>query len=399
MAPLKRQFFFSFGVIGSVMPLMTVFLREQVGFEYLEIGFAMALMNVPMLCSPVILTLLADRSVDARRILAIAFACSAVVLAGMAISTVVWITLGLFLLHGLAFFAMLPLQDAHYFRLAEKERAAGSEVTDYPYVRVWGTVGFIVPSLLLFIPLANGASTQSILPCAVGFAILSLLNSFTLPPAPSANTKPNRLPTRLAFGALFSPSARWLCIGLFIAFLGSSTYYAFIGNFMSEVAGVPNNWIGIIINIGVTLEIGFTLLMPWVQRKIRLKGILVLGLGYMALRMFVMAWFPIPAVVIIAQLGHGLEILALYIGPIMFIDRLASAEFRSSIQGVFMMTVGGLSKIFGGVLSGLVVTWSSLTGALMFGGAMALAGALIVAFLFRQIPPRDETAGNPIPSP
>ena len=65
------------------MPLITVFLREQGGFNYLQLGIASAIMALPMLFSPALITFFADRNVDPRRILAIAFTTSALVLSAI----------------------------------------------------------------------------------------------------------------------------------------------------------------------------------------------------------------------------------------------------------------------------------------------------------------------------
>lgn len=73
MSALRRQFFLNYAVFGSVMPLLTVFLKQQGGFSYFQIGLEMSLMNLPMLVSPALITLMADKRIDARRILAVAF--------------------------------------------------------------------------------------------------------------------------------------------------------------------------------------------------------------------------------------------------------------------------------------------------------------------------------------
>lgn len=375
---------------------MSVFLREQGGFSFLEIGFAMSLMNIPMLCSPVLITLLADRNTDPRRILAVAFTCSATVLTLIFFSTSTALTLGLFVFHGLAFVAMLPLQDGYYFSLSEKFRKRGEAFPTYPLVRVWGTIGFIVPSVLLFIPLSRGASAGSILPCAVVFCLCSIANSFTLPAIERIKGASRQLPTRIALRTIFSKEARWLCIGLFFGFMAATSYYSFIGNYLDEVVGIPKKHIGLIINFGVVLEIGFTLIMPWLQRKIHLKGIMVCGLFAMVTRMVLLSFFPNYATAILTQLFHGLEVLALFVGPVMFLDRLAGDEFRNSIQGVFTMAIGGVSRVSAGVLSGIMVTQFGLTGNLLFGASMAALSFLIISFLFSRIPPRSEQSENAV---
>lgn len=391
MTAIRRQFFLSYAVIGSVMPLMTVFLREQGGFDYFQIGLAMSLMSLPMLCSPALITLLADRNLDPRRILSAAYTCSAIVLTLIFFSESIALTLTLFVFHGLAFVAMLPLQDGYFFSLAEESRRHRLTVPEYHLVRIWGTIGFIVPSLILYIPLSRGAEPRMILPCAIGFCVLSLLNSFTLKPVVRlAATAGRRLPSRQALTAIFAPNARWLSLGLFFGYLAAANYYAFIGNYLDEVVGVSKRHIGLIINLGVLMEVGCTLLMPWMQRRIHLKGIMVLGLGCMVTRMILLSFFPTPFTAVISQIGHGFEVLALYIGPVMFLNRLAEDEFRNSIQGVFTMTISGSARVLGGISAGVMVTQFGLKGCLLLGAGLGTCAFIVIAFLFSRIPPREE---------
>lgn len=390
MTAIRRQFFVSYAAIGSIMPLVTVFLREQGGFDFLQIGLAMALMGVPTLCSPALITLLADRKLDTRRILATAFSFSAVVLTLMFFSGNIALTLALFVCHGLASVAMLPLQDGYFFSLSEEERKRTGVSVEYPTVRIWGTMGYILPSLILYYPLLKGAEPRLILPCSVFFCLLSLANSFTLKPvARTVGHVPSRMPSRQALRAIFAPNARWLSIGLFFALLAAATYYAFIGNYLDEVVKVPKPYIALIINLGVLIEVGCTLLMPWLQRRIRLKGILVLGLCCMVTRMLLLSFFPSPVVAVVAQLGHGFEVLALYVGPVMFLNRLAGDEFRNSIQGIYTMAVVGSARVIGSLSAGYVASTFDLRWNLLLGAGLATCALLIIAFLFSRIPPRD----------
>ena len=239
-----------------------------------------------------------------------------------------------------------------------------------------------------------------ILPCAVAFCLLSLLNSFTLSTVPrNAEKGPSRLPSRQALRAIFAPNARWLSIGLFLAYLAAATYYAFIGNYLDEVIGIPKRHIGLIINLGVVLELGCTLIMPWLQRKIHLKGIMVLGLTCMVTRMLLLSFFPAPLTAVLAQLGHGFEVLALYIGPVMFLNRLAGDEFRNSIQGVFTMAIGGTARVLGGVSAGLMATVFDLRANLLLGACLGTCSFIVIAFLFSRIPPREPSRQIAVSSP
>ena len=75
---IKAQFFLSYGVLGSLGPLLALILRDSKNFEAREIGITLAISSVGMLFSPAIMTFLADRNFDTRKILRAIFALTAV---------------------------------------------------------------------------------------------------------------------------------------------------------------------------------------------------------------------------------------------------------------------------------------------------------------------------------
>lgn len=400
MRSIKAQYFFSYAVMGSLVPLLSVYLRSEKGFSAFHVGLSGALMSVAMVISPVLITLLADKRIDTRRILAVAFSLTAMVLVAIYFSSSVAVTLSLFLLYGMGFVAMLPLQDGFYFSYAEQCRLSACPVSSYPLVRVWGTTGFIVPSLLLYGLIEFfECSSSVIVPCAVAFCLLSMINSFRLPKVKpreqevksenSAESKKKNLPTVAALKVLISPEARFLSLGLVLAFAATTAYYGYISLYYAEVIGIKQSQIGLYLSIGVVVEIFFTLMMPTLQRWIRLKGILIAGLFFMGLRMLLLAAYPDFRVVLITQLGHGLEALALYVVPVMFFNRLAGSEFRNSIQGVYTMMVGGCSRVLGGLMAG-VVAGSGLTTLFYYSGCLAMASLAVIVFFFRGIARTDD---------
>jgi MFS family permease len=230
----------------------------------------------------------------------------------------------------------------------------------------------------------------------VGFCVLSILNSFTLPKVPPAGPggPDERLPTAEALARLLSPEARFLCLGLALAYMGTIAYYTFIPIYFQQVIGIDPSYIGLIINLGVVIEIFFTLGMPALQRRLGLKGIIVIGLAGTTLRMFLLAVSPTVWTAILIQVVHGMEVLAIFVAPVMFIDRLAGDRFRNSIQGVFTMTVGGGARIIGGLLAGWVAA-ANLRGFLFYASALTLTAMLIILFRFRPIPdPKKDSSSN-----
>ncbi len=425
MGAIKTQFFLSYAILGSLMPLLGVFLKEEKGLSDQLVGVAMSLGAVAMLVTPVFITLMADRQIDSRRILAAAFTLSGTVLTAMYFSTSPLLTVLLFLFHGLAFVAMLPLMDGFFFTYAEQltrvvqpnssfgmgipmNPPASVEAYPYPKVRVWGTIGFILPSLVIYVAIERGANSSAIMPCAVVFCVLSIFNSFRLPRIERSvadhaekhqsgsvgqerggRQKQGRLPTGEALRVLFSPAGRRLCLGLVLAYLVTAAFYAFIAIYFKEVVGIPASQIGLVMSIGVFFEILWTLAMPWLQAKIRLKGILVLGLLHMGVRLLLLAFFPTLPVVIFTQLGHGLEVLAIFIVPVMYLNRLAGDRFRNSIQGVFTMTISSTSRIVGALAAGWLISISSFQAMYAVAGVVGIVATLVMALGFRNIPEND----------
>ena len=56
----------------------------------------------------------------------------------------------------------------------------GERVVPYQYVRIWGTIGFIVPSLLLYFLIRNDGAARVIIWVATASCILAACNAFLL---------------------------------------------------------------------------------------------------------------------------------------------------------------------------------------------------------------------------
>jgi MFS family permease len=95
-------------------------------------------------------------------------------------------------------------------------------------------------------------------------------------------------------------------------------------------------------------------------------------------------------------------VIALYIGPVMFLNRLAGDEFRNSIQGVFTMAISGTARVFGSLAAGFTASHYGLQANLLLGAGLGACAFVVIAFLFSRIPPREDkreiaVSTNPLP--
>jgi PPP family 3-phenylpropionic acid transporter len=384
MGLLKRQFFISYAVMGSIMPLLSVFFQEQKNFTKSEIGFVMATSGFSMMLSPVLMTLLADLRLESRRIIAGCLLASGVFILGMHFSVGIVAVGACYLLYHLSYVAVPPLQDALYFRI-EAESASNANsgpVVPYNFIRVWGTVGFIIPSAILWTAalFSKDIITQIMMFIAAGFAVAAAVHSTRLPSTPPRARNARRLPSVAAARVLFGKNALWMCLPLILAYLCGPAYHVFFPLYLKDFAGYSDKAIGLIINTGVVLEIFLILNLEKLRLKFGLKKLMVIGLCSMAARFACLAAFPNPWTPILVQVFHGPEIVALFVLPMMYINRLAGEEFRNSIQGVFAMLVAGAPRVIGSSLSGTLADFSLPTLFWAASGLVTVAAVLLIVF-------------------
>ncbi len=389
MRRLQIQFFVSYAVFGCIGPLLPVYLKEVKGFTEFQIGINQALTSIATILSPILITLLADLRIDPRRILGCSFLISSSAFFMISTTTGVVPALLFYTLHSLAFMPTIALQDGYYFSLAN--RAGRRDIKPYHRIRVWGTIGFIVPSLALFFLLERNPNLTMVLWCAMTCCALSALHAQRLPQLKSQSEThgaievKGRLPSTEAFAALFGPKGRWFLLGLFFAFSASTAYHTFFPVYLRTLVHMKSSTIGIVISTGVFLEIFYILGLGRLRKRFGMRALMVAGLCSMVLRLTLLATFPSVITALATQVLHGLEICAVYVLPVMFLNQLATDRFRNSIQGVYTMLVVGGSRIAGGLIAGRI---AQIDLQLLFYCAAGLA-LTAVSILLANFRPED----------
>ncbi len=397
LSGIKSQYFLAYGIMGSLTPFLSVLLKHK-GFSQPQIGGAMAFSSIAVLLSPVVLSFLADSRVDSRRIMAVVFAISALSIAGLNFSQSPGATMVLLCLQSLAYVAVLPLLDALNLAFLQRHDEAGRGLIPYEQVRVWGTLGFILPGILLFLILFRGGALSWILASGALFSLLGAFNASRLPAPLSfenkaqrnaleanenagAKVRATRLPTLEAARALSRGPVLVFCVAMFLVGLANAAYYGFYPLYLTDVVGVREYWIGPINNVGALFEIGFMLCFGRLMKALGFKRLMLLGLGCMAFRFAILAAFPFAPVAVAAQLIHGMIVLATLVAPVMYLNRQAGASFRNSIQGLYTMAIAGASRIAGSFIAGFIAQ-KSLSILFLSASLLACSALLLMFFAF-----------------
>lgn len=358
--------------MGAILAYLPILLQQRLE-STAQVGIILATTGLAIISTPVIMTALADTKLQSRSIIAVLFGVSAF--------TCVWQAMShsftsLFISHTVFAFFFWPLaalQDGLVFAANQQSNAEGTAETPYHRVRTFGTIGFAIPLAGLYFLIGPGENKDVTIALWLGGAVcvLGLLNALTLPkvalgearrarfsePA-QGDSKLNRIPTFAAAKVLFRGSALLFCICLFIAHVGNSAYYGFYSIYLTQTVNFSEAWVGPITMLGVVLELGVMTTTGLLAAKFGLKWLIVAGLGLMVVRFALLGLFPNQHVAVWTQVLHGSTVVAIYVVPPIYLNALAGDHFRSSIQGLYAMTVFGPSRIVGNVLGGELAEFS-----------------------------------------
>ena len=391
MFRLKLHYLIAFAVNGCLVPFVPLYLR-QMQMSDSEVGTIMAISGLAVVFSPVLVSFIADTHLDARRVMGGLLILSAASLMMIPLFSGFWGIMAAFLALNILYMPVAPLQDGITFALQQRQRREGRKPTGYHKIRVWGTVGFLIPGLLLYLLVKQWSYVTVVLYVAAGFALAAGLNAMFLPPVARVEQVVQRkLPTAEAARVLFGKGMIAFCAASFLLQMASASYYTFYPLYLTREAGIPKEFAGMIMNIGVAVEIVFMLSFGRIFQKLGSRRFMLLGCAVMALRMLLLAAFPTPGVAIGIQLFHGMMVLVMQVAPIVLIDRLAEDRFRHSIQGLFAMTVLGGGRIVGNLIVGPIAGYG-YQAAYWWSTALVVIAGTVLYFGFRPDQARQQLA-------
>ncbi|MEX0885946.1 MAG: MFS transporter, partial [Phycisphaeraceae bacterium] len=208
------------------------------------------------------------------------------------------------------------------------------------------------------------------------------------PPAPPAAG----LPTLAAARAMLEPSMLVFLVAVWLCMLAKAAYYAFFPLYLTRQLGVPMQWVGLILSVGVLIEIFFMLGFGRLLRLLGLRGLMAVGAACDALRLALLFAYPNIYVAVGTQVFHGMSVLVVHVAPQIYLNHRAGERYRSSMQGLYCVAVLGSGQILGAALGGLVAQGTSLVTVFGLGAALGVAAAALFAIAFRDRPAMAEMA-------
>ncbi|MGM9734353.1 MAG: MFS transporter [Prevotella sp.] len=358
--------FLEFAVWGAYLTCMGRYLGN-IGIGT-EIGYFYSMQGVVSIFMPAIIGIVADRWIPAQKMLGICHLVAAVFMiltawygataeGGVDFATI-------FSLYSVSVaFYMPTLALSNSVAYTALRQAGMDTVKDFPPIRVFGTVGFILT--MWFVDIMGFQTNQWQFVTSAVIGIILFLYSFTLPACPVANEEKHRSLSE-AFGLQAFALFRQRQLALFFIFsmlLGVSLQitngYAnpFISSFASQAEyadtfGVQHA--NILISLSQISETFCILLIPFCMKRFGIKNVMLIAMFAWVLRFGLFGTGNPGAGVwmfILSMIVYGVAFDFFNVSGSLFVDQNTAPEIRSSAQGLFMLMTNGIGGTIGVIVA------------------------------------------------
>lgn len=361
-----------FGGLGVHYNYIQIYLRGQ-GFSYQETGFFQALIPLAAMFSAPAWGMVADASRDPRRVLGVLLilgpAAHLLLVGGGGFLTCVVVCLCIALFYQ----PVIPIQDSLILRALH--RYGG----DYGHIRIWGSLGFIVPALLLPLlwKINPGEPVQWAIPGLVFavYAVLALVLLIPFPPVPPERHESLNLGS---FKLLKNRTFTILLLCVFLARTASSALDGYQTIYFEEM-GVPVAWMGLFLCLGPLSEVATIFYSQRWMARWGAKNLMTLCLAALMIRLMVTASASCWIVLAGIQLLHCLTFGTQHVVTTLLVNQLAGDRIRSSAQTLTTVLSYHTARLLGLTISGFLAEWVGIPN--LFAGASGVAVLSLILWL------------------
>ena len=350
---LSFMMFLEFFIWGGWFVTMGTFLSQSFNASGSQLAQAYETQSIGAIIAPFIIGLIADRYFSAQKILGFLHILGAVILYLAGTSEDFISFYPFVLIYMILYMPTLALVNSVAFRQMKDPSK------EFPPIRVFGTVGWIVAGLTIGY---LGWESQKLLSytfylTASASAILGVF-SFTLPDTPPTAEKGDYSISKiLGLDALsllkdtkyliFFISSILICIPL-------AFYYQHANQFLNEL-GMQKA--AAVMTLGQISEALFILLLPVFLKRYGIKTTLIVGMLAWVVRYVLFAYGDIGEnawMLIFGVILHGICYDFFFVSGQIYTDYKAGDKFKSSAQGLITLATYGLGMLVGFRLAGYI---------------------------------------------
>jgi nucleoside transporter len=357
---LSLMMFLEFFIWGGWFVTLGTFLGNNLKATGNQTGDVFSTQSWGAIIAPFIIGLIADRYINAERILGALHIIGAILMYQMYNAD----NIGAFYPYVLAYMILyMPtialVNSVSFNQMKDPEK-------EFSSIRVWGTIGWIAAGLLISYGfhwdskenIAEGMLRNTFLMSSIVSLALGLF-SFTLPKTPPTKSAKEKVSIKEILGfdalrllkdknfAIFFISSILICIPL-------AFYYQNANPFLTNI-GVANPTGKM--TIGQISEVLFLLLLPVFFKKYGFKKTILVGMLAWALRYVLFAFGNAGELSFMLLIGialHGICYDFFFVSGYIYTNSKAGEQYKSAAQGLITLATYGVGMLIGFKVAGLI---------------------------------------------
>jgi len=357
--------FLQFFIWGSWLLTIGAYWFQTKQWSGTEFGAIFSTMGIASLFMPAIAGIIADRWINAEKIYGIFHIIAAAILFSIPLidnpSDLFWVML----INMIFYMPTISLSITVAYSALKNNNM--DIIKEYPPIRVWGTIGFIVALWVISLTGFEKSAMQFYVASAASLGLG--IYAFTLPKSPplGRNKKGNFIDALGLNAFKLFKNAKMALFFLFAMFLGASLQLtnAYGDTFLHDFGKIDEfkdliavKYPAIIMSISQISETLFILTIPFFLKKFGIKKVMLLSMLAWVLRFGLFAYGD-PAsglwMIILSCIIYGMAFDFFNISGSLFVETQSESSIRASAQGLFMMMTNGFGAVLGSRISGIII--------------------------------------------
>ncbi|MDQ6608390.1 MAG: nucleoside permease [Bacteroidota bacterium] len=357
---LSVMMFLNFFIWGSWFVTLGTFLTNNLNASGAQTGNVFSTQSWGAIIAPFIIGLIADRYINAEKILGALHIAGAILMYQMYTASAIVTFYPYVLVYMILYMPTLALVNSVSFN------QMGNPEKEFSTIRVWGTVGWIVAGLLISYlfhwdtkgNIKEGLLKNTFLMAGIASFLLGLF-SFTLPKTPPSKRAGEKVALKDILGldalkllkdknfAIFFIASILICIPLAFYYQNANPFLSNIG--MENPTGK--------MTIGQISEVLFLLLLPLFFSRFGFKKTILVGMLAWALRYALFAFGNAGELSFMLLIGialHGVCYDFFFVSGQIYTNSKAGERYKSAAQGLITLATYGIGMLLGFAIAGKI---------------------------------------------
>jgi len=352
-ARLSWMMFLQYFVMGSTLPILSLYFKDCLHFTGGQIGIIMSMSSIAALVAPLVGAFIADRVIDARSLLGICHLAAATVMGFLAFQSSFASVVLFYLIYVLVMGPTIPLTNAivfHHFKNAGQ---------NFGNIRVFGTLGWIAVSIGFgYLWLGGGIGGYAAadrLPDALKLSAISsaILGSyaFTLPCGVRKKSDPVHIVPVESARVLLKPQVLFLAVVSLVIGIVDRYYYFGAGPFLRHF-GFTDGAIMPAMSLGQIVEVVAMGSLAFILRRLGIKLTLILGVLAEVWRFVALSMGTTKLVILSGIACHGIAYALFFTTVYITIDSHTDEKSRTGLHQLFSIITSGVGSVSASLLAG-----------------------------------------------